>query len=433
MFERPQTGERALLVHVVLQRASEPASLQEFAELVRSTGVTLLGHVTATRSTPDPHSLIGSGKLAELAERIAAETIEVVLFNHSLSPAQERNLEKALKCRVLDRTGVILDIFAQRARSFEGKLQVELAQLKHLSTRLIRGWTHLERQKGGIGLRGPGETQLETDRRLLGERIKHIHRRLDKVQQQRELSRRARQRAAVPVVSLVGYTNAGKSTLFNQLTHADVYAANQLFATLDATLRRITLSNKMPMILADTVGFIQHLPHDLIAAFRATLEETCQATLLLHVVDASDAERLERIAQVNQVLAEIGADSVPQILVYNKVDCLADEASRLEQDSEGRIHKVWLSARRGTGLDLLNTALIENLNQELALHQVHRWVRIPARAGQLRAKLFQLGGVLQEHYADNGDCVLEIQMQSEYFQQLKRTEPELQLLDNLTH
>ena len=344
------------------------------------------------------------------------------------SPTQERNLEQSLGCRVVDRTGVILDIFAQRARSFEGKLQVELAQLNYLSTRLVRGWTHLERQRGGIGLRGPGETQLETDRRLIAERIKAINKRLEKVTQQRELGRKARQRAQLPVISLVGYTNAGKSTVFNRLTTAKTYVADQLFATLDATLRRLQLPNKINVIVADTVGFIQQLPHDLVAAFRATLEETRQANLLLHVVDASDAERQLRIEQVNQVLADIDAAEVPQLIIYNKIDklphCLAHEES---SNNPQQISKIWLSAYQGNGIDLLSMALAKYFDKAM----VHHWVKVPVQAGELRARLFTLGTVLQEQYTDNGDSLLEIQMAEVYFSQLIQAEPALQLVQPL--
>jgi len=423
MFERPDGGERAILVSMTLTRFAEQASLDEFVELAHSAGVITATKVTGTRNAPDPHSFVGRGKLEEIEALVQEHQAEVVLFNHALSPAQERNLERALQCRVLDRTGVILDIFAQRARSFEGKLQVELAQLKHLSTRLVRGWTHLERQKGGIGLRGPGETQLETDRRLLAERIKHINKRLEKVTQQRELGRKARRRAQLPVVSLVGYTNAGKSTLFNRLTHAKVFIADQLFATLDATLRRVTLPDKTALILADTVGFIQQLPHDLVAAFRATLEETRQARLLLHVVDASDTERLQRIEQVNEVLTEIGAAEVPQIIIYNKIDRLDDCPARC--DSHEGVTRIWLSALSGAGFDLLYEALAKQISQE----KVQRWVRVPAQAGDLRAHLFAEATVLQEQFADNGDCLIEIEMPAQLLTQLAETDPRLQLIN----
>jgi len=424
VFDRPQRGEKAILVHLTITRFHDQASAEEFGELARSAGAHIIAHIGGTRPTPDSATFVGSGKLEEIHELVKAHDVEVVLFNHTLSPGQERNIEKALECRVLDRTGLILDIFAQRARSFEGKLQVELAQLQHLSTRLVRGWTHLERQRGGIGLRGPGETQLETDRRLLGERIKYIQKRLEKVSQQRELSRKARQKAELPIVSLVGYTNAGKSTLFNRLTHSAVYVADQLFATLDATSRRIVLSNKMQLVLIDTVGFIQQLPHDLVAAFRATLEETKQADLLLHVVDATDPERLQKITQVNQVLKEIGAHDVPQVLIYNKIDGLKDETAHLEHDESGKIHKVWLSAVTGAGLDLLHETLMTRLYEQ----QLQIWVRLPLHSQVTRAKLFELAVVLQEQFAENGDSLLEIQIQNRDFSQLQKMESELQII-----
>ena len=420
MFERPHGGERAILVFVTL--ANSTNSAEEFAELARSAGVSIVFELAATRDKPDPRSFIGSGKLEELNELVVAHQAEVVLFNHLLSPGQERNLEKVLQCKVLDRTGVILDIFAQRASSFEGKLQVELAQLKHLSTRLIRGWTHLERQKGGIGLRGPGETQLETDRRLIGDRIKSISKRLDKVSQQRKLGRKARQQAQLPIVSLVGYTNAGKSTLFNHLTKSDVFVADQLFATLDSTLRRLTLPNKMRLVLADTVGFVQQLPHDLIAAFRSTLEETLQADLLLHVVDASDPERQLRIEQVNQVLTDIGAADIPQILVYNKIDRLSDCQSHC--DKVGNMTKVWLSALKDTGIDVLYETLADQLSSDTN----HCQVRVPVNAGDLRADLFKNAVILQEQYADNGDSLLEIQIATQHLNFLTKTDSRLQLV-----
>lgn len=424
MFDRPHRGERAIIVHLTITHFTDQASAEEFGELARSAGAHIIAQVTGTRPAPDSATFAGSGKLAELAELVKAHDIEIVLFNHTLTPGQERNIEKALECRVLDRTGLILDIFAQRARSFEGKLQVELAQLQHLSTRLVRGWTHLERQRGGIGMRGPGETQLETDRRLLGERIKYIQKRLEKVSQQRELSRKARQKADLPIVSLVGYTNAGKSTLFNHLTHASVYTANQLFATLDATSRRIVLSNKMQLVLIDTVGFIQQLPHDLVAAFRATLEETKQADLLLHVVDATDPEHLQKITQVNQVLTEIGAQQVPQLLIYNKIDGLKGETAHLEHDESGKICKVWLSAMTGVGLELLRQTLMARLFEQ----SLQIWVRLPLHSQWVRAKLFELAVVLQEQFADNGDSLLEIQIQNKDLLQLQKMESELQII-----
>lgn len=403
MFERPRSGERAILVHVDFTADRDPEDLQEFSELAVSAGATPVGVVTAARTSPDAKFFVGTGKAEEIRLAVVEHDVEIVLFNHTLSPSQERNLEKLLQCRVLDRTGLILDIFAQRARSFEGKLQVELAQLQHLSTRLVRGWSHLERQKGGIGLRGPGETQLETDRRLLGARIKQLHRRLDKVQRQRAQGRRARTRAELPTVSLVGYTNAGKSTLFNSLTGAEVYAADQLFATLDPTLRRLDIAEVGPVILADTVGFVRHLPHDLVAAFRATLEETRAADLLLHVVDASDPERSERIGQVNQVLQDVGTEDIPQLLVYNKLDQTA-ESPRLERDADGRPTRVWVSALTGAGLNLLNLAISDLLKGPIA----RGWLCLPAAAGKLRSELFRLGAVRMEQYDGAGRCWLEV-------------------------
>jgi len=428
MFERPQkNGECAILVHLTLTCKKHQADLAEFTELAHSAGVITAAKITGTRHTPEPGTFVGSGKLQEIADMVALKKADVVLVNHELTPSQERNLERALQCRVLDRTGVILDIFAQRARSFEGKLQVELAQLQYLSTRLVRGWTHLERQRGGIGLRGPGETQLETDRRLLAERIKYIHKRLEKVSQQRELSRKARRKAELPVISLVGYTNAGKSTLFNHMTHSSLYVADQLFATLDATLRRVQLPDKTPLILADTVGFIQQLPHTLVAAFHATLEETCQATLLLHVVDASDEHRQERVTQVNQVLEEIGAKEVPQLIIYNKIDQLPDSEAREERNQMGQVTKIWLSALTGEGVDLLQAALSHYFNQ----NRVHQWVRVPVEHGELRARMFASGVVIEERYAENGDSLLNIYVSDQKLIQLFASEPQLQSIKSL--
>lgn len=359
MFDRPgsnavSTG--AVLVALDFGDDDYAESLTELQLLVSSAGVTTKDVVQGKRDRPDAALYAGKGKVDQIAEAVIASQSQIVIFNHELSPVQERNLEKRLNCRVIDRTSLILDIFAQRARSHEGKLQVELAQLDHLATRLVRGWTHLERQKGGIGMRGPGETQLETDRRLLGKRVKVLKEKLAKVESQRAVQRRSRNRAHVLSVSLVGYTNAGKSTLFNALTRADVYAANQLFATLDTTTRKVHTGFAAGVVLSDTVGFIRRLPHMLVAAFRATLEETVHADVLLHVVDASSADRDAQIEAVNLVLKEIGADSIPQILVYNKIDLTA-YPPRVEADEYGKITRVWISAGNGQGLDLLRNAL----------------------------------------------------------------------------
>jgi len=417
MFERPQSGERAVLVHVDFPGESDPEDLLEFTDLASSAGAQVIATVTASRNAPDPRFYVGSGKAEEIRDLLSAEDAQLVIFNHELSPSQERNLEQLLQARVLDRTGLILDIFAQRARSFEGKLQVELAQLKHLSTRLVRGWTHLERQKGGIGLRGPGETQLETDRRLLGQRIKQIHKRLDKVRSQRAQGRRARERADVPTVSLVGYTNAGKSTLFNRLCNANVYAADQLFATLDPTLRRFSLPGFGDLVLADTVGFVRQLPHELVAAFRATLEETLEADLLLHLVDAHDPERHTRIEQVNEVLDAIGAEAVPQIQVYNKID-LSAEPPRLLRDVQGRVTRLWCSARSGEGLDLLEQALGEFFLAD----QLQGWLQLPAGAGRLRAAIYRTGRILQDVTDESGGWWLEVRISQRELEALYRRE-----------
>ena len=414
MFERPDVGERAVLVHIDFTAHDDTEDPEEFRELVTSAGVEPVATVTGTRKQPSPRFFVGEGKLEEIRDAVAASEADVVLFNHALSPSQERNIERELKCRVLDRTGVILDIFAQRARTHEGKLQVELAQLEHMSTRLVRGWTHLERQKGGIGLRGPGETQLETDRRLLRERIKSIHKRLEKVRKQRDQGRRARKRADVPTLSLVGYTNAGKSTLFNQVTTSTVYAADQLFATLDPTLRKLELPDIGSVVVADTVGFIRHLPHKLVEAFRATLEETRQASLLLHIIDCHDERRDENIEQVENVLLEIGADEVPQLQVFNKIDLLDDFAPRIDRNEEGIPVRVWVSAITGEGMDLLFDAVVERLAEDV----VHHFVLLGPADGKLRALLHEAGSVLSEEYRESGDTVVEVRLQNRDWMQL---------------
>lgn len=359
----------------------------------------MAGILIARIDRPNPKFFVGTGKADEMAEQKKLLDIDLILVNHALSPVQERNLEKHTECRVVDRTGLILDIFAQRARSHEGKLQVELAQLKHMSTRLVRGWTHLDSQRGGsIGLRGPGETQLEIDRRLLAERVKQLMRRLEKVEVQRNQARRARQRNALPVIALVGYTNAGKSTLFNMLTGADVYAADQLFATLDPTLRRIERLSCGPILLADTVGFIRDLPHDLVAAFKSTLAEAREADLLLHVVDASNPECMMHIEDVQQVLEEIGAQHLPQILVFNKLDLLEQSSAHVEWTNAGTTPRVWISATKNVGIDLLRSTI----EQYLVAERIQRRLHLPSLAGRLRARLFELGLVTSEEKEENG-------------------------------
>jgi len=404
-FERPESGDVSVLVHIEFHNGETQYGPEEFVELATSAGIAPVAVVTGTRQKPDPKYFIGKGKLDEVREIVEREEAQVVLFDHALSPSQERNLEESLQCRVLDRTGLILDIFAQRARTHEGKLQVELAQLQHMATRLVRGWTHLERQKGGIGVRGgPGETQLESDRRQLRERITSIQKRLDKVSSQRDQNRRARDRSAVPTVSLVGYTNAGKSTLFNFITGAEVFAADQLFATLDPTLRRLDLAQVGAVVLADTVGFIRQLPHKLIKAFQATLKESSEADLLLHVVDASDVNRDENVGHVNAVLKEIDADEIPTLLIFNKIDALSDVEPRIDRNEDGLPYRVWLSAKDGTGIDLLRQAIAE----VLAIDVIRETLVLPASAGRLRAMLFEQGAVLSETYDDAGSSVLKV-------------------------
>jgi len=428
LFERSRKGETALLIQTVRQGPTDEAAHEEFADLARSAGATVATTLTARVDRPNPATLIGSGKLEEVRAACDASGADLVLVNHPLTPVQERNLEKALERRVVDRTGLILDIFAMRARSHEGKLQVELAQLKHMSTRLVRGWTHLERQRGGaIGLRGPGETQLETDRRLLQKRVEQLQARLDKVGTQQDQMRRARLRSELPRLALVGYTNAGKSTLFNALTGAGAYAADQLFATLDPTVRRIALPGGAAL-LADTVGFVRDLPHELVVAFRSTLSEAREADLLLHVIDASDPLLAERIGQVDAVLTDIGAGDIPQLLVYNKLDRVGLDRVGLDQagvdtidtDLTGPItaetssqpleprrdpaggsrphERVWISARDGRGLDLLRDALVATLQ----LHLVQGELHLPANGEKLRARLHSLGAVRAETHAEDG-------------------------------
>lgn len=405
--ERPNSGERVILVHINFPVGKMEEDLAEFQELALSAGAQIVGTITGTRRVPESKYFVGSGKAEEIAATVIATEAQLVIFNHVLSPAQERNLEKLLKCRVIDRTGLILDIFAQRARSFEGKLQVELALLAHLSTRLVRGWTHLERQRGGIGLRGgPGETQLEVDRRLIRDRMKVIETRLAKIRKQREQGRRQRRKATVPTVALVGYTNAGKSTLFNLLTSADVYVANQLFATLDPTLRRIDFPELGPVILADTVGFIRHLPHNLVEAFHATLEEVSEADLLLHVVDASDEDKQYHNQQVDEVLTSIHAENVPTLLVYNKIDLVPAAEPRIDRDELGQIKRVFISAAKKIGIENLIQAIAQILGKEFVEQDI---ILKPTQA-KLRANLYARNAVLTESIDDEGCYHLRVRM-----------------------
>lgn len=410
MFERPQSGERAVLIHAAPDKTPDPSEREEFTELARSAGAEVVGEVTAGRRRPDSRYFIGRGKLDELEALVRATCAELVICCAPLSPSQERNLEKALSCRVIDRAGLILDIFAQRARTHEGKLQVELAQLRHLSTRLVRGWTHLERQKGGIGLRGPGETQLESDRRLIGNRIRQLRERLEHVDRRRAMNRQNRVRADIPTVALVGYTNAGKSTLFNRLTDAGVYVKDQLFATLDPTLRKVELPDDSRIILADTVGFVRDLPHELVAAFRSTLTETREADLILHLIDASDKNRWQRVRQVNAVLKELGADGVPQIRVYNKIDKL-DRQPRVTSNRQGQGRAVWLSAVTGEGVPLLLQTIADRLRRKT----VSGTIRLAPSQGRQRARLFDLGAVTGESVGEDGSWELELCMEEADF------------------
>jgi GTP-binding protein HflX len=414
LFDRAERGDRAVILHPVF-KLTGPDALDEFQELARSAGAGIAGVLTAPRDRPEARFYVGSGKIEELAGLVEETGADLVLVSQSLSAVQERNIEKVCQCRVLDRATLILDIFAQRAQSYEGKLQVELAQLRHLSTRLVRGWTHLERQKGGIGLRGPGETQLETDRRLIGVRIRQLRTRLEKVARQRDQSRRQRLRSRAPLLALVGYTNAGKSTLFNRLTGASVGVEDRLFATLDPTVRRMQDMHCGEVLLADTVGFVSDLPHELIAAFRATLQEAREADLLLHVVDMSDPYRVERQHDVDEVLETIGAGEIPVIRVYNKID-RAGQAVKLRRDEHGKPVSVSISARQGEGIDELREAISELLASE----RINRWIELEGKDGKLRAHLFELGVVSEERITENGSWMLHVDVPKETAERLAR-------------
>jgi GTP-binding protein HflX len=408
-------GERTVLVHIELNSTRyAPNSLDEFKQLALSSGLNIVDTITVKRNFTKAQFFIGTGKVDELSDIVSEHEIDLVIFSLELSPSQERNLEKALKCQVMDRTGLILDIFALRASSFEGKLQVELAQLRHLSTRLVRGWTHLERQKGGIGLRGPGETQLETDKRLISIRIKNINKRLEKVHKQHDLGRKSRLKKELPMISLVGYTNAGKSTLFNRLTNANVYADDKLFATLDSTIRRVILPAAGEAVIADTVGFIRDLPHELVEAFKSTLEETRQANVLLHVVDASDANNSDKIEQVEGIIEQIDAQNIPSIIVMNKIDEIGDFSPRVDKDNDGKIYRVWLSAHSGEGIDLIYKAL----SQSLSGMMTYARIQLDVQSAFIRSEIHKVGFVEKEIMNEFGQWLLEINVTRHYLERL---------------
>ena len=408
-------GERTILVYIELTTGKQiPNSLDEFKQLAESSGLDIIDTVQVKLSFTKAQFFIGTGKVDELALIVDDKKIDLVVFSLALSPSQERNLEKVLKCQVLDRTGLILDIFALRASSFEGKLQVELAQLRHLSTRLVRGWTHLERQKGGIGLRGPGETQLETDKRLISIRIKNINKRLHKVHKQHDLGRKARIKNELPMISLAGYTNAGKSTLFNRLTKSEVYADDKLFATLDSTIRRVILPAAGEAAIADTVGFIQDLPHELVEAFKSTLEETRQANVLLHVVDASDINNRDKIDQVQEIIEQIEAQDIPSIIVMNKIDEISGFSPRLDKDDQGNIYRVWLSANTGEGIDLLYKALSQSLSGMMTFARI----KLDVQSAYIRSEIHKVGFIQKEIMNEFGQWLLEINVTSHYLERL---------------
>ena len=408
-------GERTVLVNVELTSNRQQSNgIDEFRQLALSSGLNIVQTITVKRNSIEAKFFIGKGKVEELASIVNINEVDLVIFSLQLSPTQERNLEKTLKCQVMDRTGLILDIFALRAKSFEGKLQVELAQLRHLSTRLVRGWTHLERQKGGIGLRGPGETQLETDKRLISKRIKYLGKRLEKVHKQHDLGRKSRRKKDLPMISLAGYTNAGKSTLFNQLTNSHVYADDKLFATLDSTIRRVILPAAGEAVVADTVGFIQDLPHELVAAFKSTLEETRQANVLLHVVDASDDDNGDKIEQVEDIIEQIGAQEIPSIIVMNKIDEMSDFHPRVDKDYAGNIYRVWLSAHTGEGIDLLYQALSERLSGMMTC----AGIQLDVQSAYIRSEIHKVGFIQKEKMNEFGQWLLEINVTRHYLKRL---------------
>jgi len=408
-------GERTVLVNVELTSNRQQSNgIDEFRQLALSSGLNIVQTITVKRNSIEAKFFIGKGKVEELASIVSINEVDLVIFSLQLSPTQERNLEKTLKCQVMDRTGLILDIFALRAKSFEGKLQVELAQLRHLSTRLVRGWTHLERQKGGIGLRGPGETQLETDKRLISKRIKYLNKRLEKVHKQHDLGRKSRRKKDLPMISLAGYTNAGKSTLFNQLTNSHVYADDKLFSTLDSTIRRVILPAAGEAVVADTVGFIQDLPHELVAAFKSTLEETRQANVLLHVVDASDNDNGDKIEQVEDIIEQIGAQEIPRIIVMNKIDEMSDFHPRVDKDYAGNIYRVWLSAHTGEGIDLLYQALSERLSGMMTC----AGIQLDVQSAYIRSEIHKVGFIQKEKMNEFGQWLLEINVTRHYLKRL---------------
>ncbi|WP_127470816.1 ribosome rescue GTPase HflX [Thiomicrorhabdus aquaedulcis] len=417
LFDRLERREleRAVLVHVDLHDEADREELDELYELVDSAGAQACALLTTKRSKPDPKLFVGKGKAEEIKQAVELYEADVVIFNHALTPAQERNLSNLLECHVIDRVGLILDIFAQRARSHEGKLQVELAQLKRMSTRLVKGWSHLDRQ-GGIGARGPGETQLETDRRLIQAKIKQLELRIDKVRQQRGLGRRSRKRSDVPTVTIVGYTNAGKSTLFNQMTNAGVYAEDRLFATLDSTLRRVHLPGAGSVIFADTVGFIRHIPHDLVTAFRSTLEETSEANLLIHLVDAADIHREEKMQDVYEVIKEVGADGVPQLLVFNKIDALEPAVEpKVDFNEDGVPQRVWISAKSGSGIDLLMNSVASFFKGTFFTVSI----TLSMQAAKKRSELYSLGTILEEGFDEFGNSLFKMTLTAQEWDSIK--------------